>query len=631
MKIIVGIPARMNSSRFPKKPLCDILGKPMIQHVYERCKSKYINSFVATCDKEIYDKIVSIGGKCIMTSKDINRPGLRIAEACKELNLDDNDIVVVVQGDEPLIYPSMIEEATKPLIYSWDREDIMCTHLVTEATQEELDDINEVKAIANNTMDAMFFSRASIPSNARTNDMPRLKQVCIFAFRYKNMKEFYNLKPTPLEIAESIEMMRAIEHNKLIRLVKTKHKTKSVDTEKDRKEVERIMKEDLKMNNRIMQQNHFKLKDGEKIFTCKQCLTLSTRPRVEFNEDGVCNACQWVEKKKSKIDWDERWRELKKICDKYRRDDGYWDVIVPYSGGKDSAYIAWKLKYELNMNPLLVTLRVPYLTEIGRKNMERLIENGFDHILISPNQKIYRKICKKGFIELGRPKFAFAMGIQTAVFKIATSFNIPFLVYGEEGEEEYGGSTSQIGKFKISRDYLVNYYYGGHDPENIMKEYPSEEINWWKLPSQKELDAIDMYPIHWSHFEDWDAKGHYLYLKDKYDFITPDNNQIGTFINYAQLDDKIQDLHAYMMFIKFGFGRAWSDACIGIRAGEITREEGIELVKKHDGEFPYEYLSDYLEFFDMTGEEFWNTIDSFRSPDIWEKVDDEWRLKFDIE
>jgi len=376
---------------------------------------------------------------------------------------------------------------------------------------------------------------------------------------------------------------------------------------------------------------HFKLKEGEKIFTCKKCLTLSTRPRVQYNEEGICNACTWAERKEKEIDWDKRNQELLDICKKYKREDGYWDVLVPCSGGKDSAYIAWVLKHEYGMNPLLVTLRVPYPTEVGKKNLENLIEAGFDHINITPNPKTYKKFMKWSFINEGRPKMPFEIAISLATMFIAIKLGIPFIMYGEEGEEEYGGATTQIGKTKITRDYLINYYYNGHDPIEYEDHFDKGDLKWWKLPSEEELELADLYPTHWSHFRNWDPLKHYNYIKEKYEFITPEENQVGTFTNYAQLDDKIQDLHAYMMFIKFGFGRAWSDVCIEIRAGRMTREEGIDMINRYDGVFPHKYLKDYLEFYDMTEDEFWSTIDSFRSPDIWEKKYGVWELKFEIE
>ena len=377
---------------------------------------------------------------------------------------------------------------------------------------------------------------------------------------------------------------------------------------------------------------YYKLKEKEKIILCKKCLTLSTRPRVGYDENGVCNACQWAERKNNEIDWKAKWKELEKLCDRFRITDGSnWDVLVPCSGGKDSASIAWRLKYELNMHPLLITVRVPYPTEIGKKALDNLIETGFDHILVTPNPVTYKKFMKHSFITEGRPKMPFEIGISLFTMNLAAKMKIPFIMYGEEGEQEYGGTTTQIGKLKITRKYLIDYYYNGHDPIEYEKHFNKGDLKWWRLPSEEELEETQLFPTHWSHFMNWDPKGHYDYIKDKYDFPISDKPEVGTFMNYSQLDDKIQDLHAYMMYIKFGFGRCWSDVCIEIRAGRMTREKGIELVKKYDGEFPYKYLDDYLKFYDITEEEFWNTIDSFRSSDVWEKIDGKWKLKFEIE
>lgn len=374
----------------------------------------------------------------------------------------------------------------------------------------------------------------------------------------------------------------------------------------------------------------YRLNPGEKVFLCKRCLTLSTRPRVMYDVHGVCNACTWAEVKRTVVDWNKRERELMDLCDRYRRSDGYWDVLVPCSGGKDSAYIAWKLKYEYGMNPLLVTLRVPFPTENGKHNLELLVEQGFDHIMVTPNPVVYKRFMKWAFVNEGRPKMPFEMGISLVTMFMAVKLGIPFIMYGEEGEEEYGGSTSQIGKTRITRDYLVNYYYNGHDPVEYEQYLDKNDLVWWRLPGEDELREADLYPTHWSHFENWDSLQHYEYIKSKYGFVVPDGPQVGTFTNYAQLDDKIQDLHAFMMYIKFGFGRAWSDACIEIRAGRMTRDEGIEMVKHYDGVFPEKYLDDYLRFYDMTKDEFWEVVDSFRSPDIWSMVDGVWKLNFEV-
>jgi len=377
---------------------------------------------------------------------------------------------------------------------------------------------------------------------------------------------------------------------------------------------------------------HFRLKSDEKIFMCKKCLTLSTRPRAEFDKEGVCNACRWSEYKSTIIDWSARWEELENLCDEYRCNDGSrWDVLVPCSGGKDGTYVAWILKNKLNMHPLCITMKPQLQTEIGRKNLEKFASSGFDHILITPNPKVYQRLAKKGLIEQGRPKMPFVIGISLLIMNFALKFNIPFIIYGEEGEEEYGGATSQIGKYMITRDYLINYYYSGHDPREYLDEFSIDELKWWKMPSDEELEKTGLFLTHWSHYENWDPYKHYLTAKKYCGFQELSKRSIGTYTNFAQLDDELQDLHAYLMYIKFGFGRAWSDACIDIRRGAMDREQAIALVKAYDGEFPEELLPSYLDYFDMSEEEFWDTIDSFRSPDIWERKNGKWKLKFNID
>jgi len=244
MNIHVGIPARMGSTRFPGKPLCKILNKSMIEHCYRRSSlSKYsTNLFVATCDVEIKDHVESFGGKVIMTDKNIQRPGLRVAQAAQELNLNDEDIVVVVQGDEPLIHPDMIDNAIDPLI---NEKDLYVSNNCTIPSPEDWKDPGEIKVVCDLKMNAMYFSRSPIPSidhqEKKTNWW---KQVCIMPFRWHFMKTFNNLLSTPLELQESIEMIRAIQNGYKVRMVPTKHIVKSVDNDNDRKKVENLMSKD---------------------------------------------------------------------------------------------------------------------------------------------------------------------------------------------------------------------------------------------------------------------------------------------------------------------------------------------------------------------------------------------------
>ena len=245
MRIVLGIPARLGSTRFPGKPLCKILDKTMIEHCYKRSKlSNYATDlFVAGCDKKIESHVKNFKGNFIMTDKNILRPGLRVAEASKKLDLDDNDIVVVIQGDEPLVHPKMIDLAIKPLI---DNEDILISNLCAKIGKNDLLNPSEIKVVCDLNMNALYFSRSPIPSYMHQEKKTFWwKQVCIMPFKWHFMKKFNDiLKPTPLELQESIEMIRAIQHGYKVRMVPTNFINKSVDNENDRIEAENLMRLD---------------------------------------------------------------------------------------------------------------------------------------------------------------------------------------------------------------------------------------------------------------------------------------------------------------------------------------------------------------------------------------------------
>lgn len=243
MKVIVGIPARMGASRFPGKPLKKILGMPMVEHVYKRCRlAKNIDDlFVAACDDEIRDVVTDFGGNVFMTPPEIARPGLRVAEATKQMNLADDDIVVVVQGDEPLVHPGMIDLAVEPLLKD---SSVQLLTLVSQANEKEWLDTNEVKVVIDKNQDILFMTRSPVPSNTRNHIGPRLKQVAIMPFRKKFLIDFQNMEEMPLEYAESVELLRALEHGIKVRTALSSYNTVSVDTEADLKEAEAVMKTD---------------------------------------------------------------------------------------------------------------------------------------------------------------------------------------------------------------------------------------------------------------------------------------------------------------------------------------------------------------------------------------------------
>jgi hypothetical protein len=205
-------------------------------------------------------------------------------------------------------------------------------------------------------------------------------------------------------------------------------------------------------------------------------------------------------------------------------------------------------------------------------------------------------------------------------------------MYGEQGETEYGGDMDLACSAYMDRQETIDVYFSGFEPDRHAgkNEITKEDVRWWRFPSQEELDKVGIRLVFWSWFENWDPYDHYLFAKKHCRFQELPTRSIGTYTNFAQLDDDLQDLHTYLMFIKFGFGRCWSDACIDIRRGAMDRKQALALVRAYDGEFPEHLLPKYLEYFQMTEEMFWELVDSFRSPDIWEKVDGKWQLKFEI-
>jgi 3-deoxy-manno-octulosonate cytidylyltransferase (CMP-KDO synthetase) len=248
MKIIAFIPARMNSSRFPGKPMAEILGKPMIGHVYDRvAQSSLLDAvYVATCDKEIADYIESIGGRAIMTSDTHERASDRCAEALLTLEKDTAtkyDIVVMVQGDEPMTHPKMIEEAVRPLL---NRPEIQVANLLGEIKDSgEFENRNCIKVVCDLASNALYFSREPIPTRSKINHVSMGKQVCIIPFRRDFLLEYTRMSPTPLEIAESVDMMRILEHGNKVYMAPTEYDTKAVDTPQDLKLVEELMVQKL--------------------------------------------------------------------------------------------------------------------------------------------------------------------------------------------------------------------------------------------------------------------------------------------------------------------------------------------------------------------------------------------------
>ena len=369
------------------------------------------------------------------------------------------------------------------------------------------------------------------------------------------------------------------------------------------------------------------------VFWCSSCLNMSTRPRIVFDEEGRCNACVWKEEKEE-LDWSSRQDELANLLKKYRSSNGEgFDCVVPVSGGKDGSYVAHMLKHKYGMNPLAITIRPALSLELGDKNLKNFVEAGFDHIHISPNAKVMQKINKLGFIEKGFPYYGWLIAIKTAVIQAAINFKIPLIFYGEDGEVEYGGSTESKNNPLYNVEYMKRVYFeGGYDKvfEKVLGEEGVEkgDLAFWQFPSEEQVAANDLAFTHWSYYEAWDSYRNYVVAKEHCGLIEKEEGTAGTFTNFSQNDQALYSLHAYLMYLKFGFGRATQDAGIEIRRGSMTRDQAVNLVKMYDNQYPHEFNDLYLEYYEMTQDEFTSVLDKYANTDLFEKIDGYWEPKF---
>ena len=377
-----------------------------------------------------------------------------------------------------------------------------------------------------------------------------------------------------------------------------------------------------------MATHHNKRKDNTYIRFCKKCLMPDSRPRIVFNEKGICNACITAEEKR-KINWKEREKEFVSLIDKFRSKNNDYDCVVPWSGGKDSSSIAHKLKHKYGLNPLLVTFSPLIPNDIGNYNREELINNGFDHLFFRPDQKISKQLARRFFIERGNPKVHWDAGINAIPVQAAVQNNIKLIFYAEHGESEYGGKVLSEEHKKI-RDYTeVIEHQIGDDPQNwINDEISLNQLKPYIYPDVEIIEKKQIKVLYFSYFFKWDMHSNYLYIKDKINFKTLVNDRTtGTFTNYDSLDDKIDDLYYYMQYIKFGFGRCIRDASRHIQNNHLTREKGLDYVKKYDGEFPTRHLRDTLNYLEMTQKEFDSIVDKHRNDEIWKKKNGKWVLR----
>ena len=364
---------------------------------------------------------------------------------------------------------------------------------------------------------------------------------------------------------------------------------------------------------------------------CRKCVISNQRPRISFDEYGVCSACNFAELKRKKFDWAKRENELAQLCDKHRSKDGGYDVIVPCSGGKDGSFVAHVLKHKYGMNPLTVTWAPLKATTIGRANLDAFVDSGFDNILGRPNGLVLRKLTQLATRHLGDPFQPFIYGQSNFPLQIAVKYGIPLIMYGENGEVEYGGDNKNA--FKPTREVEDHdkHYFSGLPVDFWANHGIAErDLATFQAPA-RDLIRSNKTEIHFlGYYLRWDPQENYYYCKENTGFMPNEQRSEGTYSKYASLDDKIDGFHYYLGFIKFGIGRATSDAAHEIRDEKISREEGVALVRRFDGEFPERHYDEFLDFVDLERETFQAIVDSWRSEHIWVKNGKEWKLRHPV-
>ncbi|MEY4591817.1 MAG: hypothetical protein RIR18_712 [Pseudomonadota bacterium] len=361
---------------------------------------------------------------------------------------------------------------------------------------------------------------------------------------------------------------------------------------------------------------------------CSNCLAMSTRPRITFDERGWCNACRWMEKKKN-LNWDARQQELVCLLDKHRRTDGQFDCLVPVSGGKDGSYVAYNLKHKYGMNPLCLTVTPALALPLGEENLRAFVNSGYNHISVNPAHEAMRVLNKVGFVEMGFPYYGWLTAILATPVRIATQLGIGLIFYGEDGEVEYGGTTETDKNPIYDVQYMRKIYLeGGYEKVLANAGVSDSDLYFFRFPEDAMLARSPIDITHWSYFENWDPYRNYLVAKEHCGLKESDSTNSGTFTNFAQNDQALYALHAYLMYLKFGFGRATQDASIEIRRGAMDREQAVHLVRLYDGHYPLEYIETYLDYYQMNREDFDAVLDRWVNRELFEKIDGFWKPRF---
>lgn len=365
-----------------------------------------------------------------------------------------------------------------------------------------------------------------------------------------------------------------------------------------------------------------------KVKYCKKCaMPSSSAIPVEFDEEGVCSGCK-TSKQKYEVDWDRRSKQLKTLLEQYKNtDNSNYDCIIPVSGGKDSYYQVHLIKNVYGMNPLLVTYNSNNWTKAGYENLVNMREVfSCDHIFITPSIDVLKRMNRLCFRKMGDMNWHGHCGMYTVPFQIAVKYNISLLFYGEHGFMDIGGMHSYNDYVEFTYRFRHEHALRGYEWSDMLHDekdpIEEKELLWAKYPSDDEIKNAGIRGIFISNYVKWEPNEHTKLVIEKYGFKVSNEKFDRTYRQMSNLDDMHENgIHDYLKYIKFGYGRCTDHVCKDIRDGKMSREEGIELIKRYDHIKPSD-LYRWLDYVNMTEEEFDRIADTFRDPRVWEQLPD---------
>ena len=363
---------------------------------------------------------------------------------------------------------------------------------------------------------------------------------------------------------------------------------------------------------------------------CARCVISNQRPRIVFDADGVCNACHFAEYKKT-IDWKAREAELREICDRHRSKDGSHDCVVPSSGGKDSAYVAHQLKTVYGMHPLTVTWSPLWYTDIGWQNLQAFNWSGFDVMMGMARGDVERRLCRHAMIEMGDPFQPFIYGQVLFPLRMALKMGIKLVFSGENAEAEYGGSPDAWNSRGHDMEDYDKYWFSKFPVEYWLEHgFTRDEMQLHMPPDRDEVKRASIQRYFFGYFKNWSNHENFYYAQQNTGFTPNPERTEGTYTRYSSIDDRIDGFHHWFGLLKFGISRCTANAAREVREGFRTRDEAVALVHRYDTEFPSRYFKDLLTYAQVTEEEFWEIAERWRNENLWERVGNNWKLKYQV-